>query len=967
MAEPAKQVAINIERRVGTFTLLVIWLAVSILPVIILQLSLDFLFKLTRQANLRAMTARMTNEMNRFRNDLEVESYLQRICEAFFADPASQIVKDPAELAERLRGMTGFPAAGIITHSADTQHVDHWFNHELGRNLSNISRTLTRRWFVSVNEQQLYGFHSPAAAESIQSLFRFTSPIKARKEADIFFRHIFSLIAEVPVVPFRVSRSISAKPGGSVYFYYHPFKETQAGVTRITGGCLLVINGRDISWQKVAGTAVSRFTPGFQRRFVRFSDNLVERKSTFQKPITRFVEDGEGYHLQSTVSCDSMVDLIHGGTFVPAGLQKFASRMPLLQISVAESHLQHPLFAYRSHLGFAGRLFVLAGTLLLINLYLFGFEFKAGITGKSIIATAFLLILPFLLLVAGFVSWNQFNQVIGRYQLESRQQRLFTDFTEGLASFMLDLQHSTYNLAMKVEDRLESGKDDEIRATFASCLARNPVLAELRLDRKFLGSLCVKSPVLADRRTSTDESNMRLFAASIMHSFNEEGLFADVSSTGEESGVIAMNATFINEVVNRWGGIYQLEAFGLDRRFSSVYFNYPGKNSISAILTASFDRDTLLGEFAGHHFKGVPDLRHKFFILREDSGLPRFYDLSDNSEVSDPLLLEHLKLTLISGQNLYEPEKNHLAQIFSMTDMPLFMLVQGAVASGQLIKPGYVMILPFYGLILMFLIMLVFKLIYLRPIEEFVRVTECVAVGDYRQRVVLAGNDEFGELKTAFNAMIEGLEQRRRLSRFLSSEAMRSVEDDSDESMAPGGVRIEASIAFVRLHDLHSLARAPEAVFKALGCFIEEADLSAMRRGGVVDKLIEDTLMLVFRSGISSTDHASAATSAVLDLVESMRQRGFQLRGAIASGPVVSGRIGSRLGKLDFTVIGDTVNLAARLKAEAHRTTQTGIIVAPSTIRLLRGRARVTFIARTEIKGKSREYPLYELTALRRS
>ncbi|NLF98464.1 MAG: adenylate/guanylate cyclase domain-containing protein, partial [Candidatus Riflebacteria bacterium] len=292
-------------------------------------------------------------------------------------------------------------------------------------------------------------------------------------------------------------------------------------------------------------------------------------------------------------------------------------------------------------------------------------------------------------------------------------------------------------------------------------------------------------------------------------------------------------------------------------------------------------------------------------------------------------------------------------------------MVQGRGEAGKLLNNGYLLLLPLYGLLLMLLILLVFKLIYLRPIDEFVRVTECVAAGDYRQKVELAGADEFGELKTAFDEMIAGLEQRRRLSHFLSSEAMRAVEEDSDESMAPGGVRIEASIAFVRLHDLHGQARVPETVFKALGSFIDEADRAAMRHGGVVDKLIEDTLMLVFRSGAGCVDHAFAAVSAVLDLVEIMQQHGFQLKGGIASGAVVSGRIGSRLGKLDFTVIGDTVNLAARLKAEAHRTTQTGIIIAPSTIRLLRGRARVTFIARTEIKGKSREYPLYELTGLR--
>ena len=67
----------------------------------------------------------------------------------------------------------------------------------------------------------------------------------------------------------------------------------------------------------------------------------------------------------------------------------------------------------------------------------------------------------------------------------------------------------------------------------------------------------------------------------------------------------------------------------------------------------------------------------------------------------------------------------------------------------------------------------------------------------------------------------------------------------------------------------------------------------------------------------------------------------------------------------DFTVYGDAVNLAARLKSEAHKTKDTGIIIAPSSIRKLRGLAKVAYIDRIPIKGKSREFPLYELLELR--
>ncbi|PKL42318.1 MAG: hypothetical protein CVV41_14345 [Candidatus Riflebacteria bacterium HGW-Riflebacteria-1] len=967
MAEITTRSTIKIERRVGFMTLLAVWLAVFVLPVVLLQLSLDYLFKLTRQANLRAMTPKMTNEMDSFRNDLEIDNYLQRSLEKFFADPASQSENDPAMLAKKLRATADLPVAGVISHSADTINVEHWFGEQLAREIPSLSRSLTRRWLVSVNEQQLFRFHSTAAEAATQALFRFVDPAKSKRDSDLFFRRMFALIAELPLVPRRITRSLSSRLGGPVYFYYHPFVAPSASGLHITGGCLLIFRGPDIAWRKVARAAVERSAPGLFRCFARLSDSLWERDTSLQKVITRFFEDSDGYHFQSTLSQSSMVDLTQNGSFMPVRLREFASRMPLLQISIAESQLQHPLFPYRSHISFAGKLFVLFGTLFLTSFFMFGFEFKAGITTKVVIGTAFILLLPFLLLLAGFVSWNQFNQVVGWYRLESGQQQLFSDFTDDFATFLISLQRNTYDLSLQLERPLDSGKDDEIQGVLARWLDQNPVVSGLRFDRKFNDSLNLRSPSAKDSDDAVRESTMRLVAATIMYGFDDEGALKESNKFGQEGDITSINSSFINDVVNRCGGVYQFASFGSSRRFSSIYYNYPGKYSIRAIITAAFERENLLREFAIRHFAAPSDIFHQFFLIREDLGVPRFYSLTDNSEVTDAKLLEHLNLALISGHNLYEPEKNQLAQIFAMSDMPLLMLTRGTIGSSQLFAPGFTILLLLYALLLMVLILLVFKLIYLQPIAEFIRVTESVAVGDYQQQVELSQTDEFGDLKVAFDSMIKGLEQRRRLSHFLSSEALRAVESDGDDSMAPGGIRLEASVAFVRLHNLQQHAQGSQAIFKTLGDFINEADRAAMRYGGVVDKLIEDTLMLVFRGNSGCCDHAPAAATAVLDLVATMRSCGFELRGAIASGTVVSGRIGSRLGKLDFTVIGDTVNLAARLKAEAHRTTQTGIIVAPSTIRLLRGRARVNFIERVEIKGKSREYPLYELTALRQS
>jgi class 3 adenylate cyclase len=104
-----------------------------------------------------------------------------------------------------------------------------------------------------------------------------------------------------------------------------------------------------------------------------------------------------------------------------------------------------------------------------------------------------------------------------------------------------------------------------------------------------------------------------------------------------------------------------------------------------------------------------------------------------------------------------------------------------------------------------------------------------------------------------------------------------------------------------------------------------------------------------------------------LELVEKVKKAGLpNLYTGIASGKVISGKIGSYSGKLDFTVIGNPVNLASRFKTESKKgTEQTGIIISGTTVGLSKGKAKVKYLRRVAIKGKSRMYNIYELVGIR--
>lgn len=959
-----------IKRQIRVSVLVAVWLLVFVLPAFIVHFSLNFLFAMTQTANKRAAGTTMINDMESFRRDLDISSFLQRRLEKCFAEMTTvPDFNDPVAVAQRLTELTGVRAAGLISHGADTGSVSVYFDSRFAGQGKSLSRNLMRRYLVSLNGQLLHKFHSSENEASTKALFRFSGPVKVKRDADAFLRRTFSLIVEMAIIPGRVSKSLSSVYGGSLYFFYQPFYSGKGADRMITGGLFIVMAGSDLSWKKAAADALNKSASGLRRSLARSDLSYWESSRNRPEMITRFHEDEEGYHLLSTLSQTALIDLIQQGTFMPEHLEQICRNLPLLKVSIPWSSLHHPLLPWSQHILFVCRLYVMLGALFLLRIFFFGVEFKAGIVSKVVTGTAFILLLPVILLLSGFLTWHQYSRIYAWYDAETRQQYMFNDFNEKFAAYQQELQQATYDLACSLTGLIASDSQDKIKAHLHDWL-KNSLAADISVDLPGGRFIKAESENYIGTVSSEENSNRRLSSLGVFSAFNDDGVFTQVSFDLSPRDIMAVDSRFINDVISRWGRFYQLFRFHQGSRFSSIYLPKAGRNDPLALLTVKYINEDLLKGLTRRYLKESQvyrDIFSEYFIIREDAGVKRYFSMADNREVRDPEMLERFNLAAVSGIHTSRIGDRDLLQIFAMSDYPLILLTRINKVTGRQNAAGFSAALLLYALLLLVFVFLVFMLIYLRPIREFIRVTEKVAAGDYQCQVELDQTGEFGDLKKTFDSMIQGLEQRRRLTQFVSSEVMKAVESDSEESMAVGGERIEATVAFVQLAKLQHLKSetAPEEIFATLGDFIAAADIAASQHGGVVDKLVEDTLMLVFRADPTRPDHALAASAAVLDLERQMREHGLRICAGIASGQVVSGRIGSRLGKLDFTVIGDPVNLAARLKAQAKKAANSGIIIAPGAIRILKGRARVNFIERTELKGKSREYPLYELVALR--
>jgi class 3 adenylate cyclase len=208
----------------------------------------------------------------------------------------------------------------------------------------------------------------------------------------------------------------------------------------------------------------------------------------------------------------------------------------------------------------------------------------------------------------------------------------------------------------------------------------------------------------------------------------------------------------------------------------------------------------------------------------------------------------------------------------------------------------------------------------LRPIRDLAAGTERVAAGDYSQRLPVVQDDDLGALAASFNRMQAGLAERQRLQAAFGTYvgpalAARLLEQGDDIFT---GERRQVTVMFVDIRDFTPFAEAntAEDTVSRLNALFEIVVPAVVDAGGHVNKFLGDGALAVFGAPNDLADHADAAVSAAVLIHRRVAERfGGDLRIGIGinTGVVIAGTIGGG-GKLEFTLIGDTVNVAARVE-----------------------------------------------------
>jgi adenylate cyclase len=251
----------------------------------------------------------------------------------------------------------------------------------------------------------------------------------------------------------------------------------------------------------------------------------------------------------------------------------------------------------------------------------------------------------------------------------------------------------------------------------------------------------------------------------------------------------------------------------------------------------------------------------------------------------------------------------------------------------------------------------------LRPIEDLEAATERIRQGSFDRHVPITTSDEFGELSSAFNQMVDGLAERERLREafgtYLDEEVAQHL---IREDFEPHGHEIEVSLVFCDVKDFTTAAAvsgAPEIVSRLNELFECIVPIVARHRGHI-DQFIGDAVLAVFGAPQRMDDHADRAVQCAVELARTINSRnpgGFEVGVGVNSGTVVAGSIGGA-GRLSFGVIGDPVNLCSRVEA-LTRETGDAVLITGETRALLSETIEVEPRGAHEIRGYDRKIELY--------
>ena len=394
--------------------------------------------------------------------------------------------------------------------------------------------------------------------------------------------------------------------------------------------------------------------------------------------------------------------------------------------------------------------------------------------------------------------------------------------------------------------------------------------------------------------------------------------------------------------------------------------------TIVSILVTYFRLDAVLKAF---EISGIT----RAFMVNERGDIIAHPDgaivVSGGNYLNLPIVTMMIKSKVDNGQTRYRDE-NRVAQLGSYKKIGLggcgvIATVEEAKAFEEVYniqrRNIYLMVIV---LTVSFLIVFFFGRTITEPVIRLVGATKRIKEGDYLVDISATTRDEIGALTTSFVEMGSGLAEREKLKsafgKFVNKEIAEAV---LRGDIRLGGERKTVAVLFSDIRSFTSISEKlqPEEVVEFLNQYMSRMVDCVNRTNGTVDKYIGDAIMAIWGAPVSKGNDAENAVNGALlmraALIDFNKERGgdkkpiIKIGCGINVGQVLAGQIGSEE-RMEYTVIGDAVNLASRIEA-LNKPFGTDILITQDTYELVKDVFRVEPMQTIKVKGKVEPQQIY--------
>src|SRR5262249_2949708 len=267
-----------------------------------------------------------------------------------------------------------------------------------------------------------------------------------------------------------------------------------------------------------------------------------------------------------------------------------------------------------------------------------------------------------------------------------------------------------------------------------------------------------------------------------------------------------------------------------------------------------------------------------------------------------------------------------------------------------------------------------------RPVRLLLEGTREVEAGHLDRSIKVISADEIGQLTAAFNRMVEQLRHKERIretfGRYIDPRVVEALIDQPKLAAVEGQRRV-MTVMFCDMKGFTNLSAGmtPQGLVKVMNRYLSTMSEPIRRHRGVIDKYIGDAIMAYWGPPfVEEADEAQFACAAAIEIIERLSQlRGeltellglrvmpaeVDLRIGIATGEALVGSIGSDI-MMNYTVMGDTVNLAARLEA-ANKLYGSRALTADATVAKTDGTIQFREVDRLQVVGQTQSQAIFEL------